>query len=581
MSKASDGSMSDEVSLESLTVNQLKAMLGERGLSKSGKKADLIERLNATKEEKTIELGSSIWTRNVVGQFNLAQTVGSVAAVLLLTLVILNPQILGFGEDEPIYQPIGFDAEMTRWYAQELVNLGHPEWEGRMSGSPEEAAGAQMILDNLTEMGYSPQLNTYPVPMFAINSAPIVSMCIPPADGIFGGIVSGAACNSGVGAITEFEHRTEFVLQGYSGSADIQFGQEMELIDLGDGTDDGLWGAASGKVGIVRGGNSIDGNTGIYIKAAEYDLAGIFRINNQSNCGQIVSDDCIPIFKSIRVDDMKAANSGSIPENIPFIAVSNNTGNQMLDFASQGAYLRLFSDVDNAGDLSVSVPCGTLYGKSDDLIIVGAHHDTVYHAQGAVDDTSGTATVLEMARQIAMVANESGEPEYTIRFCTWGGEEEGLWGSKAYVGANADELARNLRLYINLDMNHVDIDIANRGNSLRFFSNSKEDINAMKDILDVLEDERPDLFPKYSVSTGLLLGERGEPDGMPYNSDHGPFVYDLPDGVTGNALVCYGSGSWEYHTYADTMERFNEESLGVSVIAYGTYIRHLAWPVFE
>ena len=580
MSKAFDSSMSDDVSLESLTVNQLKAMLDEKGLPKSGKKADLIQRLNATNEEKTIELGTSIWTRNVIGQFNLAQTVGSVAAVLLLTLVILNPSILGFGEDEPVYEPIGFDAEKTRWYAQELVNLGHPEWEGRMSGSPEEAAGAQMILDNLTEMGYSPQLNTYPVPMFAINSAPIVSMCIPPADGIFGGIVNGAACNSGVGAITEFEHRTEFVLQGYSGSADIQFGQEMELIDLGDGTDDSLWGAATGKVGIVRGGNSIDGNTGIYIKASEFSLAGIFRINNQSNCGQIVSDDCIPIFKSIRVDDMKAANSGSIPENIPFIAVSNNTGNQMLDLASQGAYLRLFSDVDNAGDLSVSVPCGTLYGKSDDLIIVGAHHDTVYHAQGAVDDTSGTASVLEMARQIAMIANESGEPEYTIRFCTWGGEEEGLWGSKAYVGANADELARNLRLYINLDMNHVDIDTANRGNTLRFFSNSKEDINAMKDILDVLEDERPDLFPKYSVSTGLYQGAKGEPDGMPYNSDHGPFVYDLPDGVTGNALVCYGSGSWEYHTFADTMDRFNEESLGVSVIAYGTYIRHLAWPVF-
>jgi hypothetical protein len=480
-----------------------------------------------------------------------------------------------------VYEPIGFDASQTRWYAQELVNLGHPEWEGRMSGSPEEAAGAQMILDNLTEMGYSPQLNTYPVPMFAVNSAPIIAMCQPPAGGLLGAPVSGASCNSGVGAqVTTFEHRTDFVLQGYSGSADIQFGQEMELIDLDDGTDDGLWGSASGKVGIVRGGNSIDGNTGIYIKAAEFGLAGIFRINNQSNCGQVEADDCVPIFKSIRVDDMKAANSGSIPENIPFIAVSNNTGNQMLELAEQGAFLRLFSDVDNAGELSVSVPCGTLYGKSEDLIIVGAHHDTVYHAQGAVDDTSGTATVLEMARQIAMVANKSGTPEYTIRFCTWGGEEEGLWGSKAYVGANANELARNLRLYINLDMNHVDIDIANRGNSLRFFSNSKEDINAMKDILDVLEEERPDLFPKYSVSTGLLEGEKGAPDGMPYNSDHGPFVYDLPDGVTGNALVCYGSGSWEYHTYADTMDRFNEESLGVSVIAYGTYIRHLAWPVF-
>ena len=573
--------MSKENTLDSLTVEQLKTMLGERGLAKSGKKAELIERLNASAEEKVIELGDSVWSRTVVGQFNLAQVVGSVAAALLFIVVVFNPSILGFGEEEPVYQPIGFDASQTRWYAQELVNLGHPEWEGRMSGSSEEAAGAQMILDNLTEMGYSPQLNTYPVPMFAVNSAPILSMCIPPAGGFFGGPVTGAACNSGAGAqITTFEHRTEFVLQGYSGSADYQFGQEMELIDLDDGTVDSLWTDASGKVGIVRGGNSIDGNTGMYIKAAENGLAGLLRINNQSNCGQIVADDCIPIFKSIRVDDMKSANSGSIPENIPFIAVSNNTGNQMLELAEQGAFLRLFSDVDNAGELSVSVPCGTLYGKSEDLIIVGAHHDTVYHAQGAVDDTSGTATVLEMARQIAMVANESGTPEYTIRFCTWGGEEEGLWGSKAYVGANANELARNLRLYINLDMNHVDIDIANRGNSLSFFSNSAKDINAMKDVLDVLQDERPDLFPKYSVSTGLLAGERGESDGMPYNSDHGPFVYDLPDGVTGNALLCYGSGSYEYHTYADTMERFNEESLGVSVIAYGTYIRHLAWPIF-
>ena len=574
--------MSIDSSLDSLTVNELKLMLEERGLSKSGKKAELIERLNTSEESKVIELSSSVWTRNVVGQFNVAQVTGSVAAVLLLMVVVFNPSILGFGEDEPIYEPIGFDANQTRWYAQELVNLGHPEWEGRMSGSPEEAAAAQMILDNLTEMGYSPQLNTYPVPMFAINSAPILSMCIPPAGGIFGGPVTGASCNSGIGGqITTFEHRTDFVLQGYSGSADIQFGQEMELIDLDDGTIDALWTDASGKVGIVRGGNSIDGNTGIYIKAAENGLAAILRINNQSNCGQIVADDCIPIFKSIRVDDMKAANSGSIPENIPFIAVSNNTGNQMLELASQGAFLRLFSDVDNAGDLSVSVPCGTLYGKSEDLIIVGAHHDTVYHAQGAVDDTSGTASVLEMARQIALIANQSGTPEYTLRFCTWGGEEEGLWGSKAYVGANGNELARNLRLYINLDMNHVDIDTANRGNSLRFFSNSEKDIHAMEDILDVLEDERPDLFPKYSVSTGLYKGAQGEPDGMPYNSDHGPFVYDLPDGVTGNALVCYGSGSWEYHTYADTMDRFNEESLGVSVIAYGTYIRHLAWPVFE
>ena len=136
--------MSTGDSLESLTVEQLKMKLEERGLSKSGKKAELVERLRVADEAKVIELGTSFWSRQVIGQFSLAQTVGSVAAVLLLMVVVFNPSILGFGEDEPVYQPIGFDASQTRWYAQELVNLGHPEWEGRMSGSPEEAAGAQM-----------------------------------------------------------------------------------------------------------------------------------------------------------------------------------------------------------------------------------------------------------------------------------------------------------------------------------------------------------------------------------------------------------------------------------------------------
>ena len=42
-------------------------------------------------------------------------------------------------------------------------------------------------------------------------------------------------------------------------------------------------------------------------------------------------------------------------------------------------------------------------------------------------------------------------------------------------------------------------------------------------------------------------------------------------------LVCYGSGSWEYHTYMDDMSRFNEESLMISGIVYGSLVRYLAW----
>ena len=41
-----------------------------------------------------------------------------------------------------------------------------------MSGTAEEHAAAQSILDNLTEMGYTPQMNSYPVDMFSVNSEP-------------------------------------------------------------------------------------------------------------------------------------------------------------------------------------------------------------------------------------------------------------------------------------------------------------------------------------------------------------------------------------------------------------------------
>ena len=110
--------MSEDTSFDSMTVAQLKVLLDEKGLSKSGKKSELIERLNSNVTQNTIELSSSVGTRTGIGQFNLAQTVGSIAAALLLVLVLFNPAILGFGEDAPVYEPIGFDASQTRWYAQ-------------------------------------------------------------------------------------------------------------------------------------------------------------------------------------------------------------------------------------------------------------------------------------------------------------------------------------------------------------------------------------------------------------------------------------------------------------------------------
>ncbi|MCH1540963.1 MAG: M28 family metallopeptidase, partial [Candidatus Poseidonia sp.] len=373
----------------------------------------------------------------------------------------------------------------------------------------------------------------------------------------------------------------DYVIQGFSGQSEFTFDQDVPLTYLDNGSDDALWASASGTIGYVINSGTKTGNTEFFSKAAENSLAGLIRVNKDYNCGKIEGNDCVPIFKGTGIDAVTEANGGSIPSDIPFIAMSKDAG-EILEAAIFNAtgptgVLEMIIDVTNDQERTIYVPCGEIRGKSSDLIVAGGHHDTVYHGQGAIDDTSGTASVLEMARQISEVVNQSGKPDRTLRFCTWGGEEEGLYGSRAYVEAFQNSLKDNLRLYINLDMNHVDADFTNRGNSLTLFGNVLDDVEHIQRITEIYKNERSDVADRYTININHLGGAKGASDGMPYNSDHGPFVYDLGEEERGRAVVCYGSGSWEYHTYLDTMDRFNEESLGVSVTIYGTYMRFLAY----
>ena len=351
------------------------------------------------------------------------------------------------------------------------------------------------------------------------------------------------------------------------------------MTDLGNGTDEALWQSATGTLGYVRMDGSGVSNTQMYTYAAQNDLAGIVSVNKIINCGQIEGNDCVPIFKGTNYDTLVAANGGTLPTEIPFIAMSRDAGDifeALVINATEPASIELFIDVTNDQERTIYVPCGKIDGKTSELIIAGAHHDTVYQGQGAVDDSSGVATVLEMARQLAEIVNQTGKPERTIQFCTWGGEEEGLWGSRAYVADMQSSLRNNLRLYLNFDMNHVDADFQNRGNSLTLFTNNGNDYDHINRIVDLYTNEKPEIANKYQIRTSLLDGDRGDANEMPCNSDYCPFIYEL-GGKTGRAVSCYGGGAWEYHTYLDTMDRFNEESLHVSGTIYGTYMRLLAY----
>jgi Zn-dependent M28 family amino/carboxypeptidase len=71
--------------------------------------------------------------------------------------------------------------------------------------------------------------------------------------------------------------------------------------------------------------------------------------------------------------------------------------------------------------------------KADELVMLGAHFDSWHSGTGATDNAAGSAIMLEAMR----ILKASGvKLRRTVRIGLWGGEEQGLLGSKAYIKAH-------------------------------------------------------------------------------------------------------------------------------------------------
>ena len=81
--------------------------------------------------------------------------------------------------------------------------------------------------------------------------------------------------------------------------------------------------------------------------------------------------------------------------------------------------------------------------------MAGAHLDSVQAGPGINDNGTGSATLLEIARQISTLGIE---PENKLRFAWWGAEEEGLVGSTDYVDSAQRSAGEGIALYLNFDM---------------------------------------------------------------------------------------------------------------------------------
>jgi carboxypeptidase Q len=94
--------------------------------------------------------------------------------------------------------------------------------------------------------------------------------------------------------------------------------------------------------------------------------------------------------------------------------------------------------------------------RASEVVVLGAHLDSWQSATGATDNAAGVAVMMEAMRILKTVGVK---PRRTIRIALWGGEEEGLLGSQAYVREHlADPKTMTLKpehqkisAYFNLD----------------------------------------------------------------------------------------------------------------------------------
>ena len=189
-------------------------------------------------------------------------------------------------------------------------------------------------------------------------------------------------------------------------------------------------------------------------------------------------------------------------------------------------------------------------GDGDNTVMVGAHLDSVPEGPGINDNGSGSATVLEMALQLARL---DAEPRNKVRFAFWGAEEVGLVGSRHYVEGLGEEEAETVSAYLNLDMT----------GSPNFVTSVYQG-----------PDEVEDVFGSYFEARDIEAETNSALDGR---SDHGPFQ---DEGIpTGGLFSGAGGAKTEgqqetfggeagapfdacYHRACDDIDNLSKESLG-------------------
>lgn len=347
----------------------------------------------------------------------------------------------------------------------------------RVSGTQGYNDSVDYVVGKLQAAGYSPVVQSFTFPYFQELSPSVLTQTSPdsqvyPADSFATMTYSGAGNATGV--ITTVDTTGAVGATNTSGCEASDFA-----------------GFAAGTIALVQRGSCSFAQKASNAEAAGATAVVIFNTGLQGSTGPIAGT-------------LSAPGIG-----IPVLGASYEVGTSLMGEDVTG---QVITDTISENRETYNVLAETATGDANNVVMVGAHLDSVLAGPGINDNGTGSAAILAVAESMRKV-----ETANKVRFAWWGAEEHGLLGARHYVNdlAASGELAK-VGLYLNFDM----IGSANFGRFVYDGDNSAFPVGPGAAAGPAGSGQIEQDFHDYFAAEGLPSGETA----FSGRSDYGPFI---------------------------------------------------------
>jgi carboxypeptidase Q len=247
-------------------------------------------------------------------------------------------------------------------------------------------------------------------------------------------------------------------------------------------------------------------------------------------------------------------NRATKDDAVPSVVLAAEHYNMLARLTQHGTPVKLTAEVraryhtaDTSGYNVIAEIPGTDPVLKNEVVLLGAHLDSWHSATGATDNADAVAAAIEAMRLLKAVG---AQPKRTIRLALWGGEEEGLLGSRAYVEKHLknDAAGRDaIAVYLNDD--------PGMGPTYGFYTEENAGAKA--------------IFDTWLGALGDLGVKRNPVDKIG-NTDHLSFAaVGIPAFTTLKDYRDYDVRT--HHTNVDFYERVSEADLKQSALVFAVF----------